>query len=332
MVAARCDYNRAVRAVAAACALALVAGSAQAGPDEAARLRSEGEAFARQRRYEDAIRSFKQADAEEPRGEHDCFIALAYRRLERWAQAEMFLGRCRSRLQPGEAAPAWTGSLAGEIADGLTRTGHARVVIGVEPAEAAAGAQIAVSAFAADERFAPGAIFLPAGKHLLEVKATGYQDATQTVVVESGRETAVVVTLSPPEPAATPPPPPEAAVASRPEVTASRRPMTVVEPRSGLGWFCLGVGASAMLAGGIFNYLALHNQDLLARARTDADYEEHEARFDAQRIGTYVGYGVGAVGIAAGIYFLLRPQRQRTVWVSGTADETGASLFLEWHR
>ncbi len=315
----------------AACALALLAGSALAGPEDAARLRAEGEAFAKQRRYQDAIRSFKQADAAEPRGEHDCFIALAYRRLERWAQAEMFLARCRSRLAPGETAPTWTASLTTEIADGLSRTGHARVVIGIEPAEAAAAAQIAVSAFAPDERVAPGAIYLPAGKHLLEVKAQGYQDASQTVVVESGRETAVVVKLSPPEPVVAPPPPGQPVV-DKPARPPAGRPMTVVERGSGLGWFCLGVGASAMLAGGVFNYLALHNQDLLAGSRTDAQYEDHEARFDAQRIGTYVGYGVGAAGIAAGIYLLLKPQRQRTVWVSGTADDTGARLFLEWHR
>jgi tetratricopeptide (TPR) repeat protein len=316
--------------VVAVCALAVLAGTAQAGPEEAARLRAEGEAFAKQRRYEDAIRSFKQADAEEARGEYDCFIALAYRRLERWAQAEMFLTRCRSRLKPGETEPTWTATLTTEITEGLTRTGHARVVIGIEPAEAAALAQIAVSAFAPDERVAAGAIYLPAGKHLLEVKAQGYQDTTQTVEVESGRETAVVVKLSPPEPVVTPPEPPPPVVEK--PVQPARRPMTVVERGSGLGWFCLGVGASAMLAGGVFNYLALHNQDLLAGARTDAQYEEHESRFDAQRIGTYVGYGVGAVGIAAGIYFLLKPQRQRTVWVSASADDTGAQLFLEWHR
>ena len=322
-----------MRAAAGLCALALLAGTAQAGPEDAARLRAEGETFAKQRRYQDAIRAFKQADAEEPRGDHDCFIALAYRRLERWAQAEMFLARCRSRLRTGEAPPTWVPSLTTEIADGLTRTGHARVLVGVEPAEAAAQAQIAVSAFAADERFAPGAIYLPAGKHLLEVSAAGFQNASQTVEVDSGREMAVVVKLSPPETAVTPPPPPpETTAAAKPEVTQTRRPMTVVERGSGLGWFCLGVGASAMVAGGIFNYLALHNQDLLARARTDADYEEHEARFDVQRIGTYVGYGIGAAGLAAGIYFLLKPQRQRTVWVSGTVDDTGARLLLEWHR
>jgi hypothetical protein len=318
--------------VVAVCALAVLAGTAQAGPEEAARLRAEGEAFARQRRYEDAVRSFKQADAEEPRGDHDCFIALAYRRLERWAQSEMFLTRCRSRLKPGETEPTWTATLAAEIAAGLTRTGHARVVIGIEPAAAAALAQIAVSAFAPDERVAAGAIYLPAGKHLLEVKAEGYQDASQTVEVESGRETAVVIKLSPPEPVVAPPEPPVATPVKKPAQPAARRPMTVVERGSGLGWFCLGVGASAMLAGGVFNYLALHNQDLLASARTDDQYDEHESRFDAQRIGTYVGYGVGAIGITAGIYFLLKPQRQRTVWVSAAADDTGAQLFLEWHR
>lgn len=320
-----------VRALAAACALAWLAGTAQAGPDDAARLRREGEAFARQRRYEDAIGAFKKADAEEPRGEHDCFIALAYRRLERWAQAEMFLTRCRSRLRPGESEPVWSAALAAEIADGLKRSGHARVVIAIEPAEAAAAAQIAVSAFAPDERFPPGAIYLPAGKHLLEVVATGYAPASQTVVVEGGRETAVVVKLAPPEPAAAPPPT-DAVVERKPQPAPAARPMTVVERGSGLGWFCLGVGASAMVAGGIFNYLALHNQDLLARSQTDAQYEEHEARFDAQRVGTYVGYGIGAAGIAAGIYFLLKPQQQRTVWVSAAADDTGASLLLEWRR
>lgn len=321
-----------MRALAVACALAWTAGTAQAGPDEATRLRAEGEAFARQRRYEDAIAAFKKADGEEPRADHDCFIALAYRRLERWAQAEMFLTRCRSRLQAGQSEPSWTGTLATEIADGLKRTGHARVVIGIEPPAAAAVAQISVSAFAPDERVPPGAVYLPAGKHLVEVAATGFAAASQTVVVEAGRETAVVVKLAPPAEPAASAPPPDTTIETKPERPPPRRPMTVVERGSGLGWFCLGVGASAMLAGGVFNYLALNNQDLLARARTDAQYEEHETRFDAQRIGTYLGYGVGAAGIAAGLYFLLKPQKQRTVWVSGAADDTGARIFLEWQR
>ena len=316
-------------AAALVCALAWLASDALAGPQDAARLRAEGEAFAKQHRYEDAIRSFKQADVEEPRGDNDCFVALAYRRLERWAQAEMFLTRCRSRLKPGEAAPSWTANLATEISDGLTRTGHARVVIGVEPAEAAASAQITVSAFAPDEHVAPGAIYLPAGKHLIEVSATGFTSGSQTVVVESGRETAVVVKLAPPE---TAPPPPPPVVEKKPEPEPRRQPMTVVEPRSGVGWFCLGLGAAAFAAGGVFNYLALHNQDLLYEADTDAQYRKHEGRFDAQRVGTYVGYGVGAAAIGAGLYLLLRPQKTRTVWVSAEVEETGASLLLEWAR
>ena len=315
-----------------ACALAWLAGTAQAGPDDAARLRAEGEAFAKQRRYEDAIAAFKKADGEEPRGDHDCFIALAYRRLERWAQAEMFLTRCRSRLGPGQSEPSWTGSLASEIADGLKRTGHARVVIGIEPVEAAAIAQIAVSAFAPDERFPPGAIYLPAGKHLVEVSASGFTAASQTVVVEGGKETAVVVKLAPPAEPPPPPAPPATTIESRPERPAAAQPMRVVEPRSGLGWFCLGVGAGALALGGVFNYLALHNQELLARSTTDANYEEHETQFDVQRVGTYVGYGIGVVGIGAGLYFLLKPQREKTVWVSGSVDDKGASLLLEWHR
>jgi len=316
-----------VRALALVCVLAWLAGDSHAGPEEAARLRADGEAFARQHRYQDAIRAFKQASGEEPRATDDCFVALAYRRLERWAQAEMFLSRCRARLQPGEAEPTWTTTLATEIADGLTRTGHSRVVIGVEPAEAATAARITVSAFAPDEQVAPGAIFLPPGKHLLEVSAAGFTTASQTVEVADGRETAVVVKMSPPEQSAPPP-----VVEKRPEPAPRRQPMTVVDRGSGLGWFCLGVGAAAFAAGGVFNYLALHNQDLLAGATTDQQYEKHETRFDAQRIGTYVGYGVGAAAVGTGLYLLLKPQRTRTVWVSAEADDTGATLLLEWTR
>src|SRR5690349_7696048 len=162
--------RRRTRALLAALAVAALAPArAHADPAEAARLRTQGDALARARRFEEAIAAFKQAEKEEPRADHDCFIALAYRRLERWGQAEMFHARCRERVAAaGGAEPVWSAQVASEIRDGLAKSGYARVSIAVEPASAAPGALVTVSSFAPDESFAPPrTIWLPAGKHLV---------------------------------------------------------------------------------------------------------------------------------------------------------------------
>jgi Flp pilus assembly protein TadD len=62
-------------------------------PGDAAIL--DGTKLAEQGHYEEAIVRFKAARTAAPgRPDPDCLIALAYRRLERWSQARLFLGRC----------------------------------------------------------------------------------------------------------------------------------------------------------------------------------------------------------------------------------------------
>jgi hypothetical protein len=309
------------------------AGRLDASPEEAARLRTEGESHARARRYEDAIRAFKSAEREEPRAEHDCFVALAYRRLERWGQAELFLSRCRLRAGVGGVLPTWTVDLDKEIAEGLTRTGHARVTITVEPAEAEAAALLTASSFAPDERFAPGVIHLAPGKHIIEGTSPGHPTASQTVSVEGAGELAVVVRLVEPAPV-TAPVATEELAAPVPTVTA-----TPAEPRRRqrtLTWIALGVGGASLAVGGAFHYFAVQTQTLLQDATDDNDpsrWDAHENRFDAQRASAYVCYGIGAASLAFGAYFyFFDREAEQPIRVSGAADGDGGMVFVEWQR
>lgn len=323
------------RAIAALCAVAAVAGAAPtaaASPEEAARLRAEGDAFARARRYEEAIGAFKKAEREEPRGDHDCFIALAYRRLERWGQAEMFHGRCRERVAAaGGAEPVWSAQVAQEVRDGLAKSGHARVSIAIEPASAAASALVTVSSFAPDESFAPPrTIWLPPGKHLVEATAPGLPGGSMTVAVEAGSDQSIVVPLEPaaaqPAPAPTPPP-----IATPVTVTQGVSPRVGHSP---LMWISLGAGAVAVAAGVTLNVLALRNQELLRDAFSDAEYREHETAFDVERAGTYVAYGIGVTALAFGayLYFTEKRDHEPAVQVGAAADADGGAVFVEWRR
>jgi hypothetical protein len=330
----RC-HTRAFSAALALC-VSLVA-TAEAGPDEAARLRSEGDAFARARRYEEAVAAFKKAEREEPRADHDCFIALAYRRLERWGQAEMFHARCRERVAAaGGAEPPWSAQVAEEIRAGLAKSGYARVSIAVEPA-GATGALVTVSSFAPDESFAPPrTIWLPPGKHLVEATAPDRPGGQLTVAVEVGSEQSVVVPL---EPGAAPATtgdttPPPAPATGEVDVTTPAPPAPA-QQRSALTWISLGAGAAAIVVGVTFHVLALRNQDRLRDAVTDAEYRDHETAFDVERAGTYIAYGVGATALAFGAYlYFTGASREEPppVRVGAAADGDGGAVFLEWQR
>ena len=154
--AERTVYTRSVNRRCVALLALCVAVPARAGPPTPL---AQGEALAKAGRFEEAIARFKQADAEQPGALPLCYIALAYRRLERWGQAQLFFDRCAERARAGEPLPAWAAALRRDVTAGVARGRGARVTIVVEPAEAQAQALASTSAYAADERFAPRTIF-----------------------------------------------------------------------------------------------------------------------------------------------------------------------------
>jgi hypothetical protein len=152
-----------------------------------------GTELAGQGRFKEAVVQFKAARAAAPdRAEPDCLIALAYRRLERWGQARLFLGRCMDfASRPGW--PAWVEQLTTDINNGIAHGGLTQVTFAVTLATA----QIELASFASDERFPLQPIFLEPGKQLVTVTAPGFTPEKLTIDVPAAGPYEVKAQLRP---------------------------------------------------------------------------------------------------------------------------------------
>jgi hypothetical protein len=184
-------------------AVAIVIGwfiaTSTAAADTASELAARGEDLAKDGRFTEAIDAFKAADKLWPTATHKCFVALAYTRLERWPQAEIFMARCHA-VQPGETLPEWVAEADALIAQRLADVNVAPVQISVAPGDAKA--QLSVSSFAPDETFAPGtSIHLPPGHHVIVATAPGYERAHEPIDIVDRSAKRVKITMHvPPKP------------------------------------------------------------------------------------------------------------------------------------
>src|SRR5262245_48912163 len=209
-------------------AILAVAGTAAADDQRVAELVKQGEEAARTQAFERAIELFKQADTIETHANHACLIGLAYTRLERWAQAEIFLGRCRARGNASDPAPTWLADVENELAAKLASLDVAAIELVVEPAGTVA--KIVLSGVPPDEDFGPRTIHLRPGTHVVTVSAPGFAAVQKTIEIRDKSPQKIVVDLTPPkiEPPPPPPPPP------------------TTDRRSSLGkWMLIGSGGAA---------------------------------------------------------------------------------------
>ena len=147
-----------------------------AAADPADDLRAQGEAFAKQGRFTEAIAAFKQSNAQKPRASNSCLIGLAYTRRELWPQAEIMIDRCKRDAHAADPVP-----------------------------------QLTVSSFAPDEQFGPRTIHLPPGSHVVTATAPGYESAQETISISDAKPREIVIVMKregsvvvPPNPRATP--------------------------------------------------------------------------------------------------------------------------------
>ncbi len=166
---------------------------AAAEPPDSAVLRAQGEQLARDSHFAEAIDKFKAADRILPSAANACLIALAYTRRELWPQAEIWLATCRERATSADPLPDWTPEATRQIRERLESASVAVVEIVVEPAHA--HADVTVSSFALDEKFAPRSIHLPFGRHTIVATARGYEESHTDVVVQDRAPERVVITL-----------------------------------------------------------------------------------------------------------------------------------------
>lgn len=280
-----------------------VAGAPSAlAQDYARELAQAGVALAKDNQFGEAIVKFKAANAVEASPEHDCYIAAAYVRLKRWGQAALFTRRCTRWPLVEEKVP-WYGRLTEDVKKGLKQSGYGRVEVSVVPADAPV--ELRVSAFAADETFSPGTIFLAPGTHTIELRSDSRR-LREEVEVAPGSTYSVSFDLTPP------PPPPPLAID-----------------------FPVWETAGALAAGGvIFHVLALRNQRRLEEAPTPAEYRRHEAAYDWQRVAAYACYGLAAAAAGLGTYVWLQNRdaadSDLRVGAAPLPGGLDVSLSLDW--
>lgn len=317
------------RCIAAAAALVAVAAIAAPvveadGDGDPAALVAEGEALARAGEYSRAIARFKEAERQEPHAANACRIGLAYLRRELWPQAELFLDQCRRRSSATDPVPDWIADAEAQLAAKLGEVDVAAIDIRVSPPEAAA--EISVSSFAPDERFAPRTIHLPPGSYVLTVSAAGYRDGQATVTVSDRTAQSVAVELE------------KVPVAGAVPVRPSPAPAVEVDdegPRSGHSTWVLVGAAGLAAAGGVFHVLAARERAELEQARDDDDpmhYDDHRGRFLAYRavtVGCYAG-ALAAAGV--GLWLRIGERRDRAVAVRPSLEPGRAMVLVEWRR
>ena len=276
-----------------------------AGPPAsgAVELQAAGEQLAKQGDFAGAIAKFKAADAVYETAAHACLIGLAYARLQRWGEADVWVSLCEERASSTEPPPTWLPAVRRDIAHGLASVGVADVDIRLSPP--VAGARVGVSIFAADERFAPRTLHLPPGQHEIVVDAPGYREARRTVEITDTTPRHLTIQLEPPPPPGT-----------RPDPLPHRLVLA--------GAIVAGAGLASY---GVMSYAWLQLHD---RHESRGTYDTYHPVYTASRVAT-IGLCAAGAGLAVAGYLLHRRHPEAPVpAIAPTAG--GAVLGLAWQR
>ncbi len=142
---------------------------------------------------------------------------------------------------------------------------------------------------------------LDPGRHRIEVRLSQGVTVREVTLLERQHEDVVIMPALPQVSSATDAAAPrQSAAASEPAPSGSRT----------LGWAVAGAGLAFTGFGAVTGGLALDHKSSLDAACTDgcpASSADDISAFRRNRTLSYVGFGVGAVGLLAGGYLLLRP-------------------------
>ena len=164
---------------------------AQSISADAAALVRQGERLAKTKRYNDALLAFKSADKLFPKAEHDCWIGLAYARLQMATQANFYVSRCKQRA--GEARPIPWYPKAKILAENMLKLGR-YAPISFESLHG--GAVIRPETFDEDEWLdLPVKLWMPIGSYAVDAKAPGFEKKQLSVEVTSTRSQKIRVSL-----------------------------------------------------------------------------------------------------------------------------------------
>lgn len=301
--------------------LLVAAGDVKA--DQREDLQATGEQLAKDGRFGDAIEAFKAADRIATRASHACLIALAYTRLERWPQAEVFLAMCHERAKAGDPLPDWAPLADQQIKERLRGARVTEVSFEVSPPGAAA--RITVSSFAPDEVFEPRTIHLPPGTHVIFAKAEGYADKQVTVEIKDLTPQKVAIELAP---AATAPPP-------TPEPEPTPQLETARPGPSRLGLYLMIGGGVAAIVGGSSHIKMADARRTLVQAGAENNpmlYDDNVSQFRRLRAFTITCYALSAGLVVTGYVLRKRSQRETASIAAVPLPEGGAFVSVGWSR
>ncbi len=285
-----------------ALAVAVLCGTPQAAwsqPADAPALVEEGKRLAKAGQLTEALDRFQRARRAAPSADHDCLLALAYRRLDRLAAAYRFID---DASRDGGAPPRWCADdLRHEVEGALHAGMFAPVELGVSPS----GALVTVSAFADEDPVKVGAtprtLWMPLGVWELTVSADGHRAERVTLKVQTTAPQPVRIALERQGPVAT-----AALPALRPAPGSEPARGDTSAPVDVWPWVALGGGAASTLAGVFFHTQAAGTRSDAERLPPGMEFNDRASTFDRQRAGAIAGYTVGAAALALGLWLLLR--------------------------
>ncbi len=141
------------------------------------------------------------------------------------------------------------------------------------------------------------------GPHTVEVRAPDGKAIVRQIALTEGRREEVVIQLDD-----GPPPMPKLAAAPPPQARPAMHGGSDGSTRETLGWVFLGTGAVAATVGTVSGIVALGKKSDLDEVCSPGCPASHEDTIDAYRMNrtmSYVGFTIGAVGVATGAYLLL---------------------------
>ncbi len=312
--------------------------------DEAAGAVAEGAAtiaraqqLAKRKRYAEALPLFEEAARRWPAAEHDCYLALAYLRVDDVTRAQLWHEVSRRR---NAARPTWcTGSLTKQLDAAVRAGGLVPLTLQIVPPDA-------VIEVAGVTLRGLDVVWLAPGTHVVAARADGMVDGSASIDVAAPSAT-VTLTLAPP-----PPPEPDAgplgveapdaaAVATAPGPDAAPlgapavSPPPAARPPRWPGYVALGAGAVALGVAGFSHAQALDARDAAnAEFPTTTAFADAEGEFAAARLRALGGYAVAAAAIGFGAYWLVTRDGDEAAAgatrVGATLEPGGASVTLGW--
>ncbi len=285
-------------------------------------LATEGASNEDRSKLEEAIVLYKQAFGIDPNPIYQCNAGVAYKLIGDLPRAHALLAQCLQRLPAVQSSAVAPFRAQLDEVEAALPERHVAVDVITVPA----GATLAVSTLAADERLvAPTVVWLPVGTHSVAATATGYQRATEEVSIAAVDITSHAkkrVRLS---------------LTEKVGDTAVPAPRTVegaAPQRSGgsgrtAAKITLGAGVLLAAGGGVFHALAYRTKNDIGATASD-DEADLVDKLETQRAVSYSLYGLGAAALVTGaVLFYLSPKHADRIAIAPAPAGDGAVVWLD---